>query len=257
MAGSREPATLLGPISGSGEPGDSFKRRSLVEEVVEAFRRDFLTGRLRRGQRLPTEFDLVQRLGVSRGAVREAMKTLEAIGVVDINRGDGMRVADGESPSLLNPLVFSLLLQDRRPAQLVELRSMIEVGYCQLAAQSATPDDWARIEEAERQYEDYANVVDRDVDRHTQLDLEFHFAVLDATHNPLVIRIGRVVEELYHNSIRGTLQDAAGFEFGVSAHRRTIDALRRGDPEEIRRTVIESLTYWAREVDRADSEVDE
>ena len=115
------------------------RRASLVEGIIDAFRQDIIASRLRPGQRVPSEFDLAERFQVSRSAVREAMKTLQAIGVVAIRRGDGTYIVEQPSESLLNPLVFAVLLETARPAELVELRLLLEVGYCQLAATAVTP----------------------------------------------------------------------------------------------------------------------
>ena len=223
-------------------------RPSIVEDIIESFKQALIRGDLHPGQRLPSEAELAQQFGVGRGAVREAMKMLGALGVVTTQQGDGTYIADKPSPSQLNPLVFAVLFETGPLTHLVELRTLIQVGYSQLAAQKATDEDWKRIEEAQKAYEAYATQSERDVERHTELDLAFHYAVLEATHNLLVIKIGRTVEELFYASIRGTLTRAEGWGTGIEGHRRKIQAMRSGDPESIRRVVTESLAYWAKEV---------
>jgi GntR family transcriptional repressor for pyruvate dehydrogenase complex len=227
----------------------SLKRPNVVEDIIESFKQSIVQGDLRPGQRLPSETELVEQFGVGRGTLREAMKKLEALGVVVIQRGDGTYIADKPSSTLLSPLMFALMLEARVGVDLVELRSFVEVGYCQLAARRATDADWERIEEAQKAYADYARSVERDVDMHTKLDLSFHFAVIDATHNPLVISVAQTVEEIFFASIRSTLTRAAGWEYGIEAHRSVVDAMRSGNPEDIRRAVVDSLSYWAEEVE--------
>jgi len=227
----------------------SLKRSNVVEEIIETFKEAMIQGELQPGQRLPSEAELVEQFGVGRGTLREAMKKLEALGVVNIQRGDGTYIVDKPSPALLSPLVFALMLEAGMGVNLFELRSLIEVGYCQLAAQKATDDDWERIDAAQQAYAEYASSVGRDVDTHTQLDLDFHFAIIDATHNPLVITVAQTVEKIFFASIRNTLSRAAGWEYGIEAHQGIVQALRTGTPEDIRRTVVESLAYWAKEVE--------
>ncbi len=226
----------------------SIRRPSLVEQIIESFRQDLVRGKLRPGMRLPSESELAQQLGVGRGAVREAMKTLQALGVVIIQQGDGTYICDRPSAPLLDPLLFSILFETASFTQLAELRAFIQVGYCELAARHATLGDWKRMEQAQEAYQAYAASPTRAIDRHTQLDLDFHFAILDATHNPLVAKIGRTVEELFFASIRSTLTRAAGWEWGIGAHRAMLDAIRGGDPATIRRAVMAGLDYWAREM---------
>lgn len=226
----------------------SIRRPSLVEEIIESFRQDVIRGNLRPGMRLPSETELAQQLGVGRGAVREAMKTLQALGVVTIQQGDGTYVSDSPSPSLLNPLAFAILFETGTLTHLVELRSLFQVGYCELAAERATQEDWERMEQAARAYEAYASAPQRELERHTELDLSYHFAILEATHNPMVIRIGRTVEELFFASIRSTLTRAEGWEWGIDAHRNMMQAIRSGDPAVIRQAINQGLQYWAKDI---------
>jgi GntR family transcriptional regulator, transcriptional repressor for pyruvate dehydrogenase complex len=227
----------------------SLKRSNVVEDIIETFKQAIIQGDLRPGQRLPSEGELVQQFGVGRGTLREAMKKLEALGVVNIQRGDGTYIVDKPSSALLDPLEFALMLEARMGMDLIELRSLIEVGYFQLAAQKATEEDWMRIEAAQEAYAAYASSEGRDVDAHTRLDLNYHFSVIDATHNPLVISVAQTVEKIFFASIRRTLTKAAGWEYGIEAHRSVVQAMRGGDPEGIRRAVVESLSYWAKEVE--------
>lgn len=225
-------------------------RASLVEEIIEAFKHEIVTGSLKPGDKVPSEFELATRFQVSRGAVREAMKTLQAIGVVTIVRGSGTHVVERPSEDLLNPLVFAVLLESATPAELVELREMLEVGYCQLAAQRVTADDWEKMEAAQSRFEEHAAAADTDGATLANLDLEFHYCVLDATHNPLVKKIGRAVEELYHNTIQLTNRTDHGRGTGIAGHRSIMQAIRSGDPETIRTTVRSSLSFWADELGR-------
>ena len=235
---------------GDDRSNDALRRGSLVEEIIDAFKRDIIAARLKPGQRVPSEFELANRFLVSRGAVREAMKTLQAIGVVTIRRGDGTYIVERPSESLLNPLVFAVLLEAARPTELVELRELLEVGYCQLAAVAVTADDWAAIEAAQERFEALAAIPDCDVEELARLDLQFHYCLLDATHNPLVKKIGRAVEELYHNTIRITHLTDQGRDTGVVGHRQIVEAIHGADPETIRTRVRQSLSYFAREIGR-------
>jgi len=226
----------------------TIKRPSVVEEIIENFKQGLIHGELSPGQRLPSEAELMQQMGVGRTALREAMKMLEALGVVHIQQGDGTHITDKPSPTSLNPLVFAIMLEAGVNTELLELRSLIQAGYCQLAAQKATPEDWDRIEEAAEVWESYAHSPRRDIDRLTNLDLNFHFAIIDATHNCLVIKIGRAVEELFFASIHATLSKMEGLEQGIEGHRRIIRALHTGDPETVRQAVVDSLAYWGKEM---------
>jgi len=226
----------------------TLKRSNAVEDVINTFRAAIISGELRLGQRLPSEAVLSAQLGVGRGTVREAMKKLEAIGVVTIQPGDGTYIVDKIAPTQLSPLVFAIMLEAGTGVDLLELRSLLEVGYCQLAAQKATAADWERIEAAEEAFAAYAREPQVDAEHLTRLDLEFHFALLDATHNPLLEKIGRTVEELFFASILSTLMKMENREWGIEGHHAILEATRRADLQGIYRAVNDSLKYWADEV---------
>ncbi len=231
----------------NGTPSFSkIKQPGVVEMIVDRFERGLLAGEIRAGQRLPSEAELAHQLGVGRGAVREAMKMLAALGVVEIQQGDGTYVASQPTPTLLSPLIFSLILDGSAGTNLLELRYLVQAGYCQLAARKATDADWDQMEAANAAWETYARTPDPDVSELARLDLAFHFAILDATHNDLVIRLGRVVEELFFASIRSTLSDRMGLDWGIGGHRQILAGMRTGDPELIYRAVVASLAFWER-----------
>ena len=237
----------------SSEQFQTLRRGSLVEQIIESFKREIVSGQLRPGDKVPSESELAARFGVSRGAVREAMKTLQAIGVVTIERGSGTHIVERPTEALLNPLVFAVLLESTTPTELVELREMLEVGYCLLAAQRITDEDWAALETAQLRFEEYVTQPDADGANLASLDLEFHYRLLDATHNPMVRKIGRAVEELYHNTIQATNRTDRGRGTGIAGHRSIMQAIRDGDPETIRLTVRSSLVFWATEIEREGS----
>jgi GntR family transcriptional repressor for pyruvate dehydrogenase complex len=228
----------------------SIQQPSVVEQIIETFKQGLIRGELKPGQRLPSELELSQQLGVGRSALREAMKVMQAIGVVTIRQGDGTYIIDQPSPTLLSPLVFAIMLEAGASHELFELRKLIEIGYCELAAQNASEADFARIEAAQQTLEAFIERRQSDIETLAHLDLDFHFAILDATHNPLVIKIGRTVEELYFVSIRNTLAREENLEKVIANHRAIVAAIRSGQPEAIRAAVQQSLLNWNEEVKR-------
>lgn len=227
----------------------SINQRSVVEQIIDTFKDLLMHGDLKAGQRLPSEQQLAAELGVGRSALREAMKVMQALGVVDIRQGDGTYIVSGASPSMLNPLVFAILLESDAGDDLFELRRLIEIGYCELASHNARPDDWKRIEAAAAALENYADEPNPDHARLTELDLEFHYAVIEATHNPLVIRIGRSVEELFFGSVQDTyMYQWDNTNWAIQSHRRIMSAIRDGRADEIRSAINDSLVYWKEEL---------
>ena len=132
---------LLGDWTASGTTGPGYAR------LAAALRLLVLDGRLPLGTRLPGERELADALSVSRASVREALRVLHYIGVVDVRPGEGTFVAT-TPPTPLDPSMYSLLSERTALLDLVEARRILEDGIVHLAARRATKDDLDALEEA-------------------------------------------------------------------------------------------------------------
>lgn len=222
----------------------SVKKPSVVGSVVDAITEAIVAGELRPGERLPSEPELAVSMGVGRSAVREALKVLEALGAIVIQQGSGTYVAEGPSPSILGPLVLALILNAETSRELLELRFAVQLGYFTIAARNATEADWAAIEEAAAALERITVNTDRELDHMIELDEAFHGAILDATHNPLIARIGRTVEQLFFASYRRQMTVDQQPGAAIHDHREIIDALKRSDGRDLKRITERILNDW-------------
>lgn len=215
--------------------------KTVVERIIDHVTEALIEGRLKPGQQLPAEKDLAEQFDVSRNALREAMKILQALGVVEVQHGTGTFIAETVSPHLLNPLVFAMLLEANFSMDLIELRLFTETGYYVLAARNATEDDWGRIEAAQQAMAAYATAPDFDPAHYADLDMAFHDAILDATHNPLVKKIGRAVEKLFYPALKKAFADPKNRNDPLESHRWIVKALRKGDIVDIQAAIERSL----------------
>jgi len=182
------PATA-GPDSRRPHGNDKWRpvsRSRAYELVVERVEEQILTGALRVGDRLPAERDLAARLGVSRAAVREAIRTLEAQGVVQSSVGagpdGGTVVSATPSQALTKLLRLHVALSNFSMGDVVEARVMLERFSARLAADHANVDDLLSL----RQH--LNGMDDPDIDRETfnELDTAFHVTIAEAGRNRLV-----------------------------------------------------------------------
>ena len=213
---------------------ENIKRPKVVDEILTVFKQKLILGELKSGDKT---------------ALREAMKMLSALGVIDVRQGDGTYIHSDPTSASLNPLVFAILLQAGMNDDLLELRTLLEVGYCQIAAEKATAEDIASIEKAANHFEDLILSADKEIDLLTQADLEFHYSIMNATGNPLVILISRTVEELFFTSIRNTISKIEGRNWGIDGHRNIIKAIKSKDALQIREAVILSLERWSEDME--------
>ena len=228
------------------------RRGSIVEEIIELFKEKLERGELRPGERLPSEKQLTEQLGVGRTALREAIRMMSALGVIDVRQGEGSYITNDPSASLLDPLVFAVLLRTGANQDLLELRKTLQIAYCQLAAEKAISQDFFELEKAAREFEEIGLSSELDADRLTDADLNFHSLLIESTHNPLVEIICKTVEHLFFTSIRKTISTAEGLSWGIRGHRNILQAIHGQDREEIREVVIHSLERWSLGIEETD-----
>jgi DNA-binding FadR family transcriptional regulator len=179
---------------------ESIKSDCLSELVLLKIQELIINKEFREGNYLPSEKDLVERFGVGKSSVREAIKMLQVLGAVQSKQGKGTCISDNLSSNVLTSLQFSLMLQQNTPEELSEFRTMYEAAFMEMAAGKATEEDKNRIRKlyiqlADKFYEGSLTVDD---------DLEFHKAILEITRNPFIVKIGNMIFEMlkpaYENS---------------------------------------------------------
>jgi len=234
-------------MTGYEPPIDIFaspRRESAVELVVNRIKNLLLSGQLRPGDRLPTEIEIAKSLSVSRNSVREGMKILEAIGIVEILRGDGTYIRTSMDEGVFEPLLFSLILTRAQPVKMIELREMIEVGVCNLIIKNAEPNDIANIRTEYLKMENKVREGVEDPVLLTKLDIAFHRAMAKATLNPLVERIYNFILEYFEFSIQKTYSSRENRVNVLRLHREIIEALESHNLERTVAAIKESITDW-------------
>lgn len=214
------------------------KKPSITNEVMQCIYDALLHGELKGGDLLPSEAELSEQLNVGKSSVREAIKMLSAIGVVESVQGEGTFVRTSVDDAALNPLTYQMLLMQDTDENILELRYCIEPAYTMLAMTKATEADLEKIRAAVASLEEK-------VLAHTQTaqdDLAFHEAILEATHNPYMIRIGRTVLQLFEASIQKSMCNIP--DQAVEDHHRILDAFERKDRDALHAAVMQSFVGW-------------
>jgi GntR family transcriptional repressor for pyruvate dehydrogenase complex len=158
---------------------------SLSAQVVAEVRDALFGKRLKPGDFLGTEKDLAARFGASRIVARDALRTLEALGIVEIRmgKGGGARIAEGNPRLFAEALAVQLDLTGVSAAEIMDAQRAIETLGAELAAEHATADDMAKL----RRLLAEAEAAIGDLDRFTRLSRDFHLAVAEASHNRVIV----------------------------------------------------------------------
>jgi len=158
---------------------------SLSAQIVAQVRDDLFAKRLRPGDFLGTEKDLAARFGTSRIVARDALRTLEALGIVEIRmgKGGGARIAQGNPRLFAEALAVQLDLTGVTAAEIMDAQRAIETLGTELAAENATAADIAKLRRLLAEADDAIG----DLDRFTRLSRDFHLAVAEASHNRVLV----------------------------------------------------------------------
>ncbi len=219
-------------------------RESATDVVIKTFKKLLVTNVLHPGDKLPSEMEMSQSLGVSRGSVREAMKILSAYGIVSIKRGDGTYIADNTDGILFDPLLFKLIVNSNDLNESKELREMIELGIIKLAIVNATENDIKLLEDIHDYTVKLVNSNSMTGDAIIETELMFHTALGKATGNKMVQTIYNFVMELYVPNIYKNIDSARlGIE-AIECHKPIIDAIKNRDLTTGEESVKHSVDIW-------------
>ena len=204
------------------------ERVAVTDEAIEKIKDMIVRGELSPGSRLPPEKDLADRLGLSRSSMREAVKALEVIRVLDVRRGDGTYVTSLEPKLLLEAIsVVVDLHDDDSLLEIFAVRRLLESHATGLAAQRADDDDIAGLDA-----EIGAVAPDTDIESLVEHDMRFHSAIARLAGNTY---LESLLESLTSQTVRARvwrgLTQAGAVERTLAEHRAILDAIADHDME--------------------------
>mgnify|MGYP003852649743 FL=1 len=211
--------------------------RSQTDVVIAGIKGMITDGRLGPGSRLPIERDLATELGVSRGSLREGVRALAILGVLETRQGDGTYVTSLDPERLLSPLgILAELHTPAHAGHLLAVRRVLEAESAALAASALTDDDLAALDAILDEVDGIlASDPDMDLERFIDTDTAFHRRIAQASGNPALAGmidslVGRTHRARLWRAIteRGTVRETQG------EHRAILAELKAHDPERAR-----------------------
>src|ERR1700732_901290 len=204
----------------------------LYEQIVQQIEASILKGAMKPGDQLPAERDLAQQFGVSRTAVREAVKALREKGLVEAHHGRGTFIRDGTSQAVRQSLDLMIKIgQPDGSTHLAEVREILEPEIAALAATRIEEQHLAMMGEA-------MGVMDGtrkdDAEAFIEGDLDFHLALAEAAANPLILSLLDSIVGLLREQRLKSFYVEGGPERGQQDHRRLLEAVERRDGERAR-----------------------
>jgi GntR family transcriptional repressor for pyruvate dehydrogenase complex len=211
----------------------------LYEQIVQQIEDSIVKGDLKAGDQLPAERDLAQRFGVSRTAVREAVKALREKGLVEAYSGRGTFITDGTTQAVRQS--FDLMAKIGQPegsTHLAELRAILEPEIAAMAAARIQEPELATMREA-------VAAMDRagkNPETYIEADLDFHLALAEGAANPLILSLLDSIVGLLRQQRLRIFRVPGGPERGQIHHKRILDAIERRDADGARETMRAHLS---------------
>lgn len=197
------------------------------QAIVDDYLKQIAAGEVAEGQLLPTETALIEKYGVSRTAVREAVQVLATKGFVQIRQGSGSTVAPRARWNVLDTEYLSITGAGHALFEnLLEARDIFEPAIAGLAAQRAKPEGIERLREL---VEELAHAGNRDAEVHADLDIAFHHVLAECTGNPVLMSLHGSISHLAKAQRQVMAGREGAVERAVFWHQHIVDAVAAGD----------------------------
>jgi len=219
------------------------KHFKISDEIVNQIKNLISEGKLKPGDRLPPERELIKQFGVSRPSLREALNSLVTMGFLEI-KSKRTFVKSVTSESMQNPLSLLIKTDTQKIFDLIEVRKAIEVWGAFLAAQRATEEDIKQleniIEEMKKDFEEGRSWEKQDAD--------FHLSIAQATHNTIQTHMMSTIYDLLRESVARVFKDRVKVKKLLDQHYRIFNAIKNHSPEKARERTLDHLNYVESEV---------
>jgi len=228
-------------------------RENLSKQIAELITNKILTGELHPGDKLPTEIELTNQLDISRNSVREAIKMLTFMGILEIRRGEGTFVCKKMRSSVINPLLMSLMFEERTAKELVELRLLLDISVIPKIIYNLTDEDIKSLKNANELMYLESKKPNYDKDYLLELDINFHRVYHSLAKNRLLLKIYETVYMLFATSVKESLNKDP--EYAYISHKDLIKAIEEKDSERIENNLRESLSEWVKVLETQETKV--
>ena len=216
-------------------------QKRIAAEIVGRIKAALLSGRFKPGERLPTERELCERLGVGRSTVREALRSLSFVGAIQPRQGSGTYVASVEDAAVDRLIGLGLLVQRSRVYEVIEARRILEVQAVRLAAERYQESDRRELEAVMQRM----SAVVSDPPKASQYDLQYHVLLARASHNSVLVHFINGMRGLLEMWIKRAVNRPAVIQEILREHHRVLEAVFARDAERASEFMAAHLTKAA------------
>jgi len=179
---------------------NNISNKKVYEQVIEQIQNNIMEGLFKKGDKLPSERELSEKMGVSRTSIREALRVLETMGVIESRQGEGNFICSNIEKSLLQPLSMMFKLNNGSFSDIYELRSILEIECARLSAIRATDMDCRELLSVVEEMEQETFGENR-YEILVELDKKFHNTLSDMSKNYLIESLFSTISNLFEKFI--------------------------------------------------------
>lgn len=216
------------------------KKTSIVEDVIAELSNFILSGvlegTLKKGDKLLSERELAEALGVGRSTLREAMKVLTILGLLEVKTGQGTYITDGATDFYAAPLAWGLIIGDKSINELVEARSLLEGEAAFLAATRADNDELQELSGICQKMGQA--MVNKDSQAYLESDVQFHMWIAKCAHNGVITKLLNTIRNLLELWIKKVLTDIDHIEKSFQEHIDVQVSLLNRDAEGAKKAML-------------------
>ena len=220
---------------------------SISEIIVQRITDALISGELKPGDKIPTEVEFSEKLGVSRNAVREALKVLVAFGVLEIRRSEGTFVVDEYNNKLLDPLLYGLILSEHSMEELLEVKIAIANSVLYLAILNASDEDIQKLRMYGMEFKKVMNEEPADIEKMYQASKRFNEYLSEISKNRMLYQLDSIVRKIAsftrHRAIEVSVERNQ-LNALPDNYLKEVDILEARDKEAIAGLMDERLKLW-------------
>jgi GntR family transcriptional repressor for pyruvate dehydrogenase complex len=224
------------------------KNKKLFEVILDQIKDLLVTDNLKVGQKIPSEIELSQSLGVSRSSLREALKILSVLGMLESKTGEGTIIRKAEPENLKSLMSLVAVSRGLDTVELFEIRMILEMHSASLAANRRNQEDLNTIKK-------YLTQMDSEhVNQETEAasDYSFHIAIVETSKNSILVMLMELISGLLGEQIKETrkkLSSSSKFMEKIqNQHWKIYEAIKEENPEKSHEAMLEHLTYAQQEL---------
>jgi len=217
----------------------------LIDHIIETIGKLIASGKLRPGDVVPSERTLSNLLKVSRNSIRQALKALSVLGVLDINPGSRTYINTSISNLLINPMKFMTLLHDLKIKELFQTRKIIEVGLARLAAVNATEENIAAMFDALEKARE--NIKSKN--KYLEYEMIFHENIFKSSGNRILAALMASINNLLLESRKKTVKFFPDLSLSLKQHYEIFQSIKENNSEKAGQLMLEHLNAIEHKLD--------